>query len=283
MNYETIAYNVEDRILTITLDRPEKMNAMNVEMGVELVDAFDRADADDEVRAIILTGRGRAFCAGADLSGGDATFNRAATGREDDIRDEGGLVTLRMFDAHKPIIAAINGAAVGFGATVTLAADIRMASEQARFGFVFARRGIVPESASAWFLPRTVGISQALEWVYTGRIFPASEALAAGLVRSVHPHEELLPAARALASEIATQTSAVSVALSRHMFWKMLGADHPMEAHKIDSRGVEATGKTEDAREGVLSFLEKRAPNFPGRVSRDMPAFFPWWEPRRFE
>ncbi|MBI5948826.1 MAG: crotonase/enoyl-CoA hydratase family protein [Chloroflexi bacterium] len=281
MNYEQISVDVEDRILTITLERPEKLNAFTERMKDEMIDAFDRADSDDSVRAVIVTGRGRGFCAGADLSRGPDTFaNRAET--IDVHRDGGGLLTLRIFESRKPVIAAINGPAVGVGVTMTLPMDIRLASENARFGFVFARRGLVPEAASTWFLPRVVGINRAAEWVYTGRILPASEALDAGLVRSVHKPDELLPAARAIAHEIAENTSAVSVAMARQMMWKFLGADHPMEAHKIDSRAIFTLGKTADAREGVASFLEKRAPEFPNRVSSDMPAWFPWWEERKF-
>ncbi len=281
MTYEQISVDVADRILTITLERPERLNAFTERMKDEMIDAFDRADGDDDVRAVIVTGRGRGFCAGADLSRGPDTFaNRAET--IDAHRDGGGLLTLRIFESKKPVIAAINGPAVGVGVTMTLPMDIRLASENARFGFVFARRGLVPEAASTWFLPRVVGINRAAEWVYTGRVLPASEALDAGLVRSVHAPGDLLPAARAIAREIAENTSAVSVALSRQMMWKLLGADHPMEAHKLDSRAIFTLGKTADAREGVASFLEKRAPEFPNRVSSDMPGWFPWWEERTF-
>lgn len=285
MNYETIRYQVEDGILTLTLHRPEKLNAFTGQMMQEMIDAFDRADADDEVRCIIVTGTGRAFCAGADLSAGGSTFDAdARADRPGGLqRDGGGLLTLRIFELKKPIIAAVNGPAVGIGVTMTLPMDIRLASENARFGFVFARRGIVPEAASSYFLPRIVGINQALEWCFSGRVFPASEALQGGLVRSVHAQDELLPAARAIAREIADNTSAVSVALIRQMMWRMLGADHPMEAHKIDSRGIYYLGKSADAREGVEAFLEKRPARFPNRVSKDMPEFFPWWAPREFE
>ena len=284
MSYNTIIYDVEDGILTLTLYRPEKLNAFTGEMLTEMIDAFDRADADDEVRAIIVTGAGRAFCAGADLSGGDDTFN--ADGREDRKSgvqpDGGGKLTLRIYELNKPIIAAINGAAVGVGITMTLAMDVRIAADVAKFGFVFARRGIVPEACSSYFLPRVVGISQALEWCYSGRVFPADEALQGGLLRSLHPKEELLEAARGIAHDIADNTSAVSVSLIRHMMWRMLGADHPIEAHKIDSRGVYYTGRSADSKEGVASFLEKRPAKFPGTVSNDMPEFFPWWEERKF-
>jgi enoyl-CoA hydratase/carnithine racemase len=284
MDYEQIAYDVAaaEGTLTITLDRPDRLNAFTTRMMEELLDAFDRSDADDSVRAVIVTGRGRGFCAGADLGSGGATFEYPSQSAAVH-RDGGGRVSLRIFESTKPVIAAINGPAVGVGITMTLPMDIRMASTGAKMGFVFARRGIVPEACSTWFLPRVVGISQAMEWVATGRVFPAAEALEGGLVRSVHPPEELLPAARALAAEMAEGTSAVSIALARQMLWRMLGADHPMEAHKIDSRGIEAMGRSADAREGVESFLEKRPAHFPGRVSADMPAFYPWWQERVFE
>jgi len=283
MAYETILYDVSDRVLTITLNRPDRLNAFNEQMRVEMTDALDRADADDEVRAIIVTGAGRGFCAGADLGKGAATFNyddRPAA--EEWKRDGGGLLTLRLFDVNKPLIAAVNGPAVGIGVTMQLPMDIRIASESARFGFVFARRGIVPEACSTWFLPRIVGISKALEWAYSGRVFSAQEALEGGLVSKVVPDDELLPAARAVALEIAQNTSALSVTLIRHMMWKLLGADHPMEAHKLDSRGVQSLGRGPDAAEGVSSFLEKRAPEFRGRPSADLPDYFPWWTEREF-
>lgn len=292
--YEQIDYEVEGPVLTITLDRPDKMNAFTPTMFRELLDAFDRADADDDVRAVIVTGRGRAFCAGADLSMGAKTFDDAAHAASAsggpkaprDVaahRDEGGRLTLRIFGCTKPVIAAINGPAVGIGITMTLAMDVRLAADTAKLGFVFARRGIVPEAASSWFLPRLVGISQALEWCYSGRVFPAAEALEGRLVRSLHPVEEVVPAAHALALEIAENTSALSVALTRQMMWRMLGAEHPMEAHKIDSRAINAMGRTADAAEGVTSFLEKRPPRFPGRVSADLPEFYPWWDEPVYE
>ncbi len=284
MSYNTIVYDVEDGILTLTLNRPEKLNAFTGEMLTEMIDAFDRADADDDVRAIIVTGAGRGFCAGADLSGGSDTFNSdARENRKDGVQpDGGGKLTLRIYELNKPIIAAINGPAVGVGITMTLAMDIRIAADIAKFGFVFARRGIVPEACSSYFLPRVVGISQALEWCFSGRVFTADEALRGGLLRSLHPKDELLEAARGIARDIADNTSAVSVSLIRHMMWRMLGADHPIEAHKIDSRGVYYTGRSADSKEGVASFLEKRAAQFPGTVSNDMPEFFPWWEERKF-
>lgn len=287
-SYEQIAYGVADGVLTITLDRPDKLNAFTPRMFHELLDAFDRADADDDVRAVIVTGRGRAFCAGADLSMGAKTFATTALGEGGlrDLaahRDEGGRLTLRIFDCTKPVIAAINGPAVGIGITMTLAMDIRLAADDAKMGFVFARRGIVPEACSSWFLPRLVGISQALEWCYSGRVFPATEAVAGRLVRSLHPPDELLGQAQALAREIADNTSAVSVALTRQMMWRMLGADHPMEAHKVDSRAINAMGSSADGAEGVTSFLEKRSARFPGRVSADLPEFYPWWDEPVYE
>ena len=284
MNYSTILYDLEDSVLLITLNRPEILNAFNRDMMAEMIDALDKADADDNVRAIIVTGAGRGFCAGADLSAGGNTFNaEARDDREDGLqRDGGGRVTLRIFECKKPIIAAINGAAVGIGATMTLPMDIRLCSTKAKFGFVFARRGIVPEACSSYFLPRVVGISQALEWCYSGRVFPGGEALAGGLVRSIHEPDDLLAAAKVIAREIADNTSAVSVTLIRQMMWKMLGADHPMEAHKIDSRGIYFAGKAADAKEGVESFLEKRTAKFPLKVSEDMPEFYPWWVDRKF-
>ena len=285
MVYEQILYEVEDRILTITLNRPDQLNAFTAQMMVELIDAIDRADADDEVRAIIFTGAGRGYCAGADLSSGAATFDareRDSACDPEALRDGGGLVTLRLYDCKKPLIAAVNGPAVGVGVTMTLPMDIRLASDKARFGFVFARRGIVPEACSSWFLPRVVGIGQAMEWVATGRVFPAEEALAGGLVSRVVPHADLLLTARALANEIARNTSAVSVALSRQMMWKMLGEDHPMAAHRLDSRAVHAMGQSPDGHEGVVSFLEKRPAEFAMKVSSDMPDFFPWWKERSF-
>ena len=296
MTYETIKYEVADRILTITLNRPDKLNAFNPTMQKELIDAFDRADQDDDVRAIIVTGAGRAFCAGADLSSGADTFDRdakrgpvkrLADGKVDysdpNVRDGGGQVTLRIFKCLKPVIGAINGAAVGIGVTMQLPMDIRIASVDARFGFVFSQRGIVPEAASSWFLPRIVGISQALEWCYSGRVFPADEALAGRLVSRVVPADELMTTARALARSFINKTAPVSVALIRQMMWRMLGADDPMEAHKVDSRGIYARGRSEDVKEGVMSFLEKRPAQFKNKVSSDMPDYFPWWDERGYK
>jgi enoyl-CoA hydratase/carnithine racemase len=295
MAYETIKYEVAEQILTITLNRPDKLNAFNATMQREMIAAFDEADKDDNIRAIIVTGAGRAFCAGADLSSGADTFDRdarrgairrLADGRPDysdpNARDGGGQVTLRIFKCLKPVIAAVNGAAVGIGVTMQLAMDIRIAAQEARFGFVFSQRGIVPEAASSWFLPRIVGISQALEWCFTGRVFPAQEAFAGRLVSKVVPADELLPTARALAREIATKTAPVSVALIRQMMWRMLGADDPMEAHKVDSRGIYTRGRSDDVKEGVMSFLEKRPANFTDKVSSGMPDYFPWWKEREY-
>ena len=284
MTYEQILYTVDQGILTLTLNRPDKLNAFTHTMLRELIDAFDRADADDEVRVIIVTGAGRGFCAGADLSAGAGSFDHAARGERtaETHRDGGGLLTLRIYESRKPVIAAINGPAVGVGVTMTLPMDIRLASSNARFGFVFARRGIVPEACSSWFLPRIVGVSQALEWSYSGRVFPAAEALQGRLVKEVLAPEDLLPRALAIATEIVENTSAISVTLIRHMMWRMLSEDHPMAAHRIDSRGIYALGQTADAKEGVSSFLDKRAPKFPGKVSRDLPDFFPWWEAPKF-
>ncbi|MBM3800419.1 MAG: crotonase/enoyl-CoA hydratase family protein [Actinobacteria bacterium] len=281
MNFNEIQYSVDGPVATITLHRPDKMNAFTNTMLKEIIAAFDLTDADDSVRAVIVTGSGKAFCAGADLSGGGETFAKGGSdvsARSGVVRDGGGLVTLRIFESKKPVIGAINGAAVGVGVTMTLPMDIRLASEHAKFGFVFAKRGIVPEAASSWFLPRIVGISQAAEWCYTGRILTAHEALEGRLVRSVHAADELLPAARAIAMEIASGTAPVSVALTRQMLWRMLGADHPMEAHRVDSRAINSRGASDDAREGVLSFLEKRPAEFPVKVSDGLPDVFPDWE-----
>ena len=285
-DFEQIRYDVADRVATITLHRPDQMNAFTGRMTRELIAAFDLADADDDVRAVIVTGAGRAFCAGADLSGSGETFSRGGGDVQTAVgvpRDGGGMVALRIFDAKKPVIGAINGAAVGVGVTMTLPMDIRIASTAARFGFVFARRGIVPEAASSWFLPRVVGISQALEWSLSGRVFPAQEALAGRLVRSVHEPEELLPAARAIATEIAADTAPVSVALTRQMMWRLLGADHPMHAHRADSRAILERGRSADTREGVVSFLEKRPAVFTDRVSDGLPDVFPAWVEPQFE
>jgi enoyl-CoA hydratase/carnithine racemase len=278
-DFEQIRYDVSDHVATVTLHRPDQLNAFTGRMMHELIEAFDRADADDDVRAVIVTGAGRAFCAGADLSAGGDTFAKGGGVQTPGgvPRDGGGMVSLRIFESKKPVIGAINGAAVGVGVTMTLPMDIRIASTAARFGFVFARRGIVPEAASSWFLPRVVGISQALEWSFSGRVFPADEALAGRLVRSVHAPDDLLPAARAIAAEIAEHTAPVSVALTRQMMWRLLGADHPMAAHRADSRAILARGRSADTREGVMSFLEKRSAQFSDRVSDGLPDVFPDW------
>jgi len=288
--FETLGYAVEDGVAVVTLNRPEKLNAFNTQMMKDLIAVFDVTDADDAVRAVIVTGAGRAFCAGADLSSGGDTFDYdsrggealAARQRDGVQRDGGGLLTLRIFDSLKPVISACNGAAVGVGVTMQLAMDIRLASTEARYGFVFARRGLNPEAASSWFLPKLVGVQTALEWCYTGRIFPAQEAFDRGLVRSLHAPEDLLPAAKALAREIADNTAPVSVALTRQLLWRMAGASHPMEAHRADSRGIQARGKSGDAREGVTSFLEKRPPHYPDRVSTDLPDIWAQWEAPSF-
>jgi enoyl-CoA hydratase/carnithine racemase len=283
MDFDEIRYEVADRVLTITLNRPERLNAWTPTMQRELIEAFDRADADDDVRVVVITGEGRGYCAGADLAAGGSTFDWRERESEDEVpRDGGGQFVLRAFASTKPVIAAINGPAVGVGITMTLPMDIRLASEDARMGFVFARRGIVPEACSSWFLPRLVGISRAMEWTATGRVFSAEEALDGGLVRSLHPPEELLAAAYELASEIAEHTAPVSVALARRMMWTMLGAEHPMNAHRADSRAMFSRGQSDDAREGVTSFLEKRPPRFTDRVSGGLPELFPGYEEPAF-
>jgi enoyl-CoA hydratase/carnithine racemase len=298
--YDTILTEVLEGILTITLNRPDRMNAFTEGMMLDMIAAFDEADSNDDVRAIIVTGAGdRAFCAGADLGSGGNTFDYAARGdrksnnsalnsdgkvdlTHEGARDGGGRLTLRIFNCKKPVIGAINGAAVGVGVTMQLPMDIRLASTKARFGFVFARRGIAPEAASSWFLPRLVGISQALEWCYSGKVFDAEEALRGGLVRSLHAPEDLIPAARALAKELTADSAPVSVAISRQMMWRMMGASHPMEAHKLDSRVIWSRGAAGDAQEGVSAFLEKRAPAFPNKVSSDTPHFSPWMDEPKY-
>ncbi len=300
-DFKTITTDVSEGIFTLTLNRPDKMNAFTGEMMAEMIAAFDLSDANDAVRAVIVTGAGdRAFCAGADLSAGKETFDyskradRLENGspvREDGsvdyshsgVRDGGGRVTLRIFNSKKPVIGAINGAAVGIGATMQLPMDFRLASSTARYGFVFARRGIVPEAASSYFLPRLVGISQALDWCYSGRVFGAEEALAGGLVKSIHAPQDLIPAARALAHSLTSESAPVSIALTRQMMWRMLGASHPMEAHKLDSRAIWSRGASGDAIEGVTSFLEKRPAVYPDMVSSDMPQFAPWMDEPGYE
>jgi enoyl-CoA hydratase/carnithine racemase len=284
-DFSTLKLDVRDGIAVITFSRPEKMNTFTPAMMLDLIAAFDQTDADDSVRAVIVTGSGKAFCAGADLGAGGDTFNyeKRDMSREDVVngvrRDGGGRVTLRIFQSLKPVIAAVNGAAVGIGATMQLAMDFRLASTEARFGFVFTRRGIVPEACSTWFLPRLVGMTQALEWFYSGRVFGAEEALAGGLVQSVHAPEALLPAAIELANRLTDSTAPVSVALVRQMTWRNAGQPHPMNAHWVDSRGIQMRGMSGDVKEGVTSFLEKRPAQFPDRVSADLPDLFPDAEP----
>ncbi|MEX0847733.1 MAG: crotonase/enoyl-CoA hydratase family protein [Ilumatobacteraceae bacterium] len=286
MDYTQILWSVDDHVATITLNRPDQLNAFTNTMMRELIDAFDRVDADDDVRVVIVTGAGRGFCAGADLSGGGETFSGGGSDERSAVpgvpRDGGGLVSLRIFECTKPVIAAINGPAVGVGITMTLPMDIRLVSENAKIGFVFARRGILPEACSSWFLPRLVGISQAAEWCYSGRVFGPQEAKDGRLVRSIHAPDDLLPAARAIAKEIVDNTAPVSIALTRQMLWRLLAADHPMEAHRVDSRGIAERGRSADAREGVTSFLEKRPPAFPVLVSDGLPDIFPDWESPKF-
>ena len=284
MSYEQITTDLADGVMTITLNRPDRLNAWTATMQRELIAALDEADGDDAVRVVIVTGAGRGFCAGADLAAGEATFARPGQDTSQAVpRDGGGQFTLRVFDCTKPVIAAINGPAVGVGATMTLPMDIRLASDDTRIGFVFARRGIVPEACSSWFLPRLVGISRAMEWVATGRVFSAEEARQAGLVRSVHPGGELLEAAREIAREIVENTAPVSVALARRMMWRMLGAEHPMIAHRADSRGMLYRGRSDDAAEGISAFLEKRPAAFPDRVSTGLPDVMPGWTAPPFE
>jgi len=283
MDLTAIATDLTARVLTITLDRPDRLNAFTVPMQRELCAVLDEVDENPDIRVVVVTGRGRGFCAGADLAAGGSSFDvtagsPATGGGEGRHRDEGVLLTLRLFQCTKPVIAAVNGPAVGVGATMTLPMDIRLASESARFGFVFARRGLVPEACSSWFLPRVVGINTALEWTITGRVFDAQEALDRGLVRSIHAPDDLLPAAYELAEEIASTTSATSVAMTRQMLWRMLGEAHPMAAHRVDSPAIESLGRSADVREGVMSFLEKRPPTFTDQVPADLPAPWPWFD-----
>lgn len=284
---EYFRFEVCDHVATITFDRADKLNAFTCQMAQDLVGLFDRVDGDDAIRAVIITGEGRAFCAGADLSPGGSALSGGQSAEEGvDVdwsdaatRDFGGLITLRLYECLKPVIVAFNGSAAGMGVTMALAADFRLASSTAKFALPFTRRGIVPESASSWFLPRIVGIATALEWMLTGAPFSAEDALVAGLVRSLHTPDDLMPAALALAADIAANTAPVSVALTRQMLWRSLGMSHPMEAHRVESRGIYTRARADDVREGVQSFLDKRQPDFPERVSADMPGFFPWWRP----
>ncbi len=283
VDFETITYELRDHVATVTLNRPDRLNAFNRQMLADMVAMLDHTDADDDVRAIVVTGAGRGFCAGADLDAGGSTFDSSGEGRSSDSvhRDGGGLLTLRIFESKTPIIAAINGPAVGVGVTMTLPMDIRLASDKARIGFVFSRRGIVPEAASSWFLPRLVGVSQALEWCYAGRVMDAQEAGDGGLVQVV-PHDDLLSKAHEIASEIATHAAPVSAALTRQMMWRGLTFDHPMQAHRADSRAIQALGAMADAKEGVESFLEKRDPEWKLKPSTDTPDLFPFVDDPEF-
>ena len=284
-NLETVRTEVRENSLIIYLSREERMNAFTLTMQQEIVKVLDDAEENDDIKAIIFTGDGKAYCAGADLSSGGDTFdNRKGRERTNDVvRDSGGLLTLRLFKCKKPLIAAVNGAAVGIGATMLLPMDTRICSDQARFGFVFAKRGIVPEAASSWFLPRLIGINKALELCYTGKVIPAEEAKEIRLVSEILNQDKLIDRALEIAKEFTAESSQISIALTRQMMWRMLGADDPMEAHKIDSRAVFELGQSGEAIEGVNSFLEKRPPSFPGKVSKDMPSFFPWWDEKEFE
>ena len=285
MEFQDILYEVSEGIATITLNRPDKLNAFTGRMMYEIISALDITDADDDVKVVIFTGAGRAYCAGADLSSGGETFAKGGSDvqtKQGVPRDGGGLVSLRILNSQKPVIGVINGPAVGVGVTMTLPMDFRLASDTAKFGFVFAKRGIVPEACSSYFLPRLVGISQATEWVYTGRVFGADEALSGGLVRSVHSGDDLMKTAREIAREIADNTAPVSVAMSRRMLWQMLGASHPMEAHRADSRGIMERGRSADSKEGVVSFLEKRSAVYPDKVSDGLPDIFPQWQEPEF-
>ncbi|KWV93787.1 enoyl-CoA hydratase-related protein [Erythrobacter sp. AP23] len=285
MQFETLNIAVEDDLAIVELNRPNRLNAFDLQMVTDFIAAIDVLGKDDAVRAIIVTGAGPHFCSGADLSRGRDSFDAGHQLQGDDprIRDRAGLVTLALFDCPKPLIAAVQGAAVGMGATMTLAMDCRIASTNARFGFVFTRRGIVPEGCSSWFLPRIVGIPKSLEWLLTGGFVDAEEALAAQLVSDVVTEHDLLASAKAVATRFITSTSAVSVALTRQMLWKLSAADHPMAAHRIESRGVYELGRTAEAREGIEAFIQKRTPEFPLKVSADMPDFYPWWEEKTYD
>jgi len=286
MPYECLLYDVVDGVATITLNRPEQLNTVTERMREELVDAFDRVDTDPDVLAVVVTGSGKAFCAGADVSGGAKTFDAEERGwasQMDEFRDGGGQITLKIFACTKPVIAAVNGVAAGLGSTMLLPMDIRIAAEGARFGFVFSRRGIVPEACATWFLPKVVGINRALEWAFTGRVFPAAEALEAGLVCSIHPGEELLAVAHSIAHEIVDNAAPVAVGMIRQMMWRLVGSDHPMDAHRIDSRVNFWLGRSPDVAEGITAFLEKRPPRFGMRLPTDLPDFYPWWDEPEFE
>ena len=292
LDLQQLTYEVEDRIATITLNRPDKRNAFTARMVHETIAALDEADADDDVRAIIVTGAGGSFCVGADMAEAGVDTFKKTSGSDIDPnseqaelrgRDGGGIVSLRLFQSLKPVIGAVNGVAVGVGSTMLLPMDIRLSSTDARFGFVFSQRGIVPEAASSWFLPRVVGISQALEWSFSGRVFDAEEALAGGLVKSLHEPDELIPAARAIATQLVESTSSVAVAMARQQLWRMLGASHPMEAHQVESAAVPQLGAKADVAEGIASFFEKRPPNFTLGPANDMPDVYPWFDEPEFE
>ena len=282
MDFKYIKCGVEDHILTLVLNRPDRLNAVHDDMLNEMIAGFDEADRNDEVRVVIVTGAGRAFCAGADLAKRGDTWDYR-TEKLEDHRDGGGRVALRIFESRKPVIAAINGPAVGFGITMTLPMDIRIASENSKMGFVFTRRGIVPDACCTWFLPRIVGINRAAEWTLTGRIFSPKEALENGLVSRIEKPENLMKTAREIAREISDNTSPVAITLTRQLLWRMLGADHPMDAHKIDSKCMYYLGRSPDSTEGALSFLEKRPPAFRLKPSSDLPDFYPWWPDRPFK
>lgn len=284
MTYQSIDYTVADQIATITLDRPDQLNTITEQMLDEIVAALAAGDGDPEVRAIVVTGRGKAFCAGADVSGGAKAFDadEAGWGNPEDFRDGGGRITLQIFQSTTPVIGAVNGVAAGLGATMLLPMDIVLAANSARIGFVFARRGIVPEACATWFLPRRVGISTALEWCLTGRLIPAAEAREAGLLHDVHPGEDLLEAAYTLARQIADNSAPVAVGMIRQMLWRFTGSAHPMDAHRVDSRMNHALGQSPDVAEGIGAFLEKRSPEFPGRLPADAPSVYPWWEEPEF-
>tara|TARA_B110000467_G_scaffold56119_1_gene51427 strand:+ start:45 stop:893 length:849 start_codon:yes stop_codon:yes gene_type:complete len=282
VDYKNILLEQRDNIAVLSLNRPNKLNAFTFSMMEEMIDALDALDADDNVHALIITGKGRAFCAGADLSSGQETFNPSfddfAVQESDFRRDSGGILTLRMYKFLKPIVIACNGPAVGIGASMQLAADVRLASDQARFGFVFNNRGIVPDACSSWFLPKIVGISSALELTYSGRIIDASEALKLNLVSSIHDSENLLDNALDFAKNMVKNSAPVSIAVTRQMLWRSLEGSGPYDAHIVESKAIDSRGASEDAKEGVSSFLEKRTAEFKNKVSLDMPSFFPWWK-----
>jgi enoyl-CoA hydratase/carnithine racemase len=281
-----VRYEVADGVATITIDRPERRNTVTYAVLDELLGAFARAEDDDLVRSVVVTGTGDFFSAGTDLSAGAGGYDAGAAGFKPlrgGTRDVGGELAMRVFGSTKPVIAAINGTAVGIGVTMVLPMDVRIAAEGARFGLPFTRRGIVPESCATWFLPRIVGIATAVDWAVSGRLFPAEEALAAGLVRELVPPGAVLARAQAVAAEIAEHTAPVSVALTRQMLWRQLGSPHPLSANRLESRALLALGAMPDAREGVAAFTEKRPARFPSRVSRDMPDFYPWWQEEPFD